>query len=177
MRRSRSGRPRASQTAPGAASIFAASRSHASRAARCVVGSTARASVSGMTTAMTGIGGEWNNAQQAMLTDRATPGVSSTGRCRAGSSIRKSLEIPLSALRFPIAVDFRRLALNNRWISERWEPFAVQFAAGETTAANAPFAAALDATGDLWRFAGCTVELHPSEGEGFYLNLSSPEPR
>ena len=83
----------------------------------------------------------------------------------------------MSALRFPIAVDFRRVALDNRWISERWEPFAVQFAAGETTAANAPFAAALDATGDLWRFAGCTVELHPSEGEGFYLNLSSPEPR
>jgi len=83
----------------------------------------------------------------------------------------------LSALRFPIAVDFRRVALNNRWVSERWEPFAAHFRAEETTAAHAPVAAALDATGDLWRFAGCTVELHPSEAEGFYLNLSSPEPK
>jgi len=53
----------------------------------------------------------------------------------------------------------------------------VQFSGEETTAAHVPVAAALDATGDLWRFGGCTFELHPSEAEGFYLNLSSPEPK
>ena len=53
----------------------------------------------------------------------------------------------------------------------------MQFSAEVTTAKHLPVASALDATGDLWRFAGCTVELHPSEAEGFYLNLSSPEPK
>lgn len=53
----------------------------------------------------------------------------------------------------------------------------MQFSGEETTAAHVPVAAALDATGDLWRFGGCTFELHPSEAEGFYLNLSSPEPK
>jgi len=83
----------------------------------------------------------------------------------------------LSALRFPIAVDFRRVALDNRWISERWEPFAVVFTPEETDVAGTPVASALDGSGDLWRFEHCTLELHISEAEGYYLNLSSPEPK
>lgn len=67
--------------------------------------------------------------------------------------------------------------LDNRWVSERWEPFAVTFSAEATTAPHRPVAAALDGVGDCWRFSGCIVELHPSEAEGFYLNVSSPEPK
>jgi hypothetical protein len=83
----------------------------------------------------------------------------------------------LSALRFPIAVDFRRIALDNRWISERWEPFAVVFPPIEGGNAGPPVASALDTAGDQWRFLNCTFELHPSEAEGYYLNLTSPDPK
>ena len=84
----------------------------------------------------------------------------------------------MSALRFPIAVDFRRVTLDNRWISERWEPFAVQFTP-EASAGDIgpPVASALDGAGDAWRFSNFTLELHVSEAEGFYLNLTSPEPK
>jgi len=83
----------------------------------------------------------------------------------------------LSALRFPIAVDFRRVALDNRWISERWEPYAVDFTPVEGAAAGPPVASALDATGDRWRFPNCSFELHVSESEGYYLNLTSSDPK
>ena len=83
----------------------------------------------------------------------------------------------MSAIRFPIAVDFRRVALDNRWISERWEPFAVVFTPQEVSAAGTPVASSLDPSGDLWRFEDCTLEFHPSEAEGYYLNLTSPQPK
>jgi hypothetical protein len=37
----------------------------------------------------------------------------------------------------------------------------------------------IDAAGALerWRFAGQVAELHPTEGEGYWLNLNSPDPR
>ncbi len=83
----------------------------------------------------------------------------------------------MPATRFPIAVDFRRIALDNRWVSERWEPFAVVFTPQEVTQPGKPSASSLDDSGDLWRFEDCRVEFHPSEAEGYYLNLTSPQPK
>jgi len=34
-----------------------------------------------------------------------------------------------------------------------------------------------DGAGTRWRFTGYAIELHRSEAEGYYLNLSAPEPR
>jgi hypothetical protein len=74
-----------------------------------------------------------------------------------------------------------RVPLVNRWVSEKWQPATV-------VAVGAP-AVNLEVTpgapqllhdtpdGTQWRFPRCPVELHPSEAEGYYLNLSSPQPR
>ena len=81
----------------------------------------------------------------------------------------------MSAQRFPLAVILQRTPLANRWVSERWEPVAV-----ELEAVVSPSAAALigdDANGTRWRFGGMAVELHPSEAEGYYLNITSAEPK
>jgi hypothetical protein len=31
--------------------------------------------------------------------------------------------------------------------------------------------------GAQWRFPRCAIDLHPTEAEGYYLNLSAPQPR
>ena len=68
----------------------------------------------------------------------------------------------------------QKTALANRWISERWEPVGAEPSSSETLAvvrvADAP-------NGPRWRFEGHTIELHRTEGEGYFLNLSAPEPK
>jgi hypothetical protein len=73
-------------------------------------------------------------------------------------------------LRFPVAVVMQRIALDNRWVSERWEAFAVEL---ETVPERA-----LEALSESrWRCSGLEVELHPVEAEGYYLNISAREPK
>jgi hypothetical protein len=81
----------------------------------------------------------------------------------------------MSPLRFPVAVIFQRTILVNRWISERWEPIAIE----EEVAPSSlqPIKVADDAAGTRWRFGGHLFELHPSEAEGYYLNLAAPDPK
>jgi hypothetical protein len=80
-----------------------------------------------------------------------------------------------STLRFPIAVIFRRTPLANRWASERWEPLFVE--ADPTPAARQPVRLGDGAEGTTWRFGGQSLELHPTEAEGYHLNLTAPEPK
>ena len=81
----------------------------------------------------------------------------------------------MSPLRFPVAVIFQRTPLANRWVSERWEPIAVEIEATPTS--SLPIKVADDASGARWRFGGHSFELHPSEAEGYYLNLAAPDPK
>lgn len=83
----------------------------------------------------------------------------------------------MTALRFPVAVIIQRTPLTNRWISERWEPIAVEPLPPGAQVAEGPELIADDATGARWRFAGHALELHRSEAEGYYLNITSPEPK
>ena len=83
--------------------------------------------------------------------------------------------IPMSTMRFPVAITMRRTPVANRWISERWEPLVVEVDA-ETVAITA-IKVADDAAGTQWRFRGHWIELHRTEGEGFHLNITSPEPK
>jgi hypothetical protein len=84
----------------------------------------------------------------------------------------------MSPLRFPVAVIFERTTLANRWISERWEPIAVIPPVAEPAAvALPPVKIGDDAAGTRWRFDGHAFELHPSEAEGYYLNIVAPEPK
>src|SRR5512144_341816 len=72
---------------------------------------------------------------------------------------------------FPLSIIMRRVPVANRWISEKWDVAAV-----------APDARhdAIDCTVqgvDSWLWRGFALDLHPSEAEGYYLNLSAPDPR
>ena len=84
----------------------------------------------------------------------------------------------MSPLRFPVAVIFERTPLANRWVSERWEPIAVIPPVTEAAAVvQSPVKISDNAAGTRWRFDGHAFELHPSEAEGYYLNIVAPEPK
>jgi hypothetical protein len=85
-------------------------------------------------------------------------------------------------MRFPVAVIFERTTLANRWVSERWEPVAVVPPVVPTPSAGAPGAPTPvkisdEPSGTRWRFDGHAFELHPTEAEGYYLNLVAPDPK
>ena len=79
-------------------------------------------------------------------------------------------------MRFPVAVILQRTPLANRWTAERWEPVAVEPVAADAPA-GAPAKIADDAAGTRWRFSGFAIELHRSEAEGFFLNVTAPDPK
>jgi len=89
-------------------------------------------------------------------------------------------ELPMAALRFTVAVIFQRTAIVNRWISEKWEPVAVvpPVASANSVADKAPPVRINDESSTArWRFDDQAFELHPCEAEGYYLNLTSPDPK
>ncbi|HKW81164.1 MAG TPA: DUF3305 domain-containing protein [Casimicrobiaceae bacterium] len=77
-------------------------------------------------------------------------------------------------LRFPVAVVIERVPLASRWASERWQVGAV-----ERDDMPIPTTVRLsdDASATRWRFTGFGVELHRSEAEGYFLNITALEPK
>ena len=68
----------------------------------------------------------------------------------------------------------QRFPLQNRWADEQWRPVAADAGdTGEVTLERLQD----DAAGTRWRFGGLPIELHRSESEGYYLNLTSDEPK
>ena len=80
----------------------------------------------------------------------------------------------MQAARIPVDVIMERVPLHNRWLSERWLPIAVVPASAH--AMHEAFAR-LPGEVERWQCGTYDVELHPSEAEGYYLNLSAPEPK
>lgn len=80
----------------------------------------------------------------------------------------------MSALRFPVDVIMQRTTLYNRWGGERWEPIRVEIAESATMSVSAMES---DAQSQRWRFGGHALELHRSEAEGYFLNISAPDPK
>jgi hypothetical protein len=80
--------------------------------------------------------------------------------------------------RFSVAVVMQRRALNNRWQSEAWEPFGVlPYCDGACEGEVGP-RMILDADGvTQWLYAGHEIRLHRDEAEGYYLNVSTAEPK
>ncbi|HXX86619.1 MAG TPA: DUF3305 domain-containing protein [Casimicrobiaceae bacterium] len=78
-------------------------------------------------------------------------------------------------LRFPVAVTIERAPLTNRWVSEQWRIATVEPADdhGQTACERL----ADDGNVARWRCRGLAIELTRSEAEGYYLNISSPEPK
>jgi hypothetical protein len=74
-----------------------------------------------------------------------------------------------------LAVVMERVRLANRWATERWEAKGVvrdlaSPGSSERVIVNDP-----DLTQIL--FPGLTLRLHPDEAEGYYLNITSPQPK
>jgi len=72
---------------------------------------------------------------------------------------------------FPLCVVMRRVPVVNRWISEKWELADVR------PDNFAPEVCRFPLESDSWLWRGFTLDLHPSEGEGYYLNMVAPDPR
>lgn len=72
---------------------------------------------------------------------------------------------------FSVSVVMRRVPIVNRWVSEKWELASVE---PDAVTAAISCTALPD---DAWHWRGFTLDLHPSEAEGYFLNLSAPDPR
>jgi hypothetical protein len=82
---------------------------------------------------------------------------------------------------FLVDVLMECVPLANRWVGEQWRPAAVlpigELARDARVAETVgPERIADGPTGTTWRFPGHTVELHPSEAEGYFLNITSDTP-
>lgn len=76
---------------------------------------------------------------------------------------------------FSVAVVMERVALANRWQSERWQLAGVlPLDGGESDEPRV----LIEREGLLQRLhPGFAVRIHADEAEGYYLNVTSPEPR
>jgi uncharacterized protein DUF3305 len=91
----------------------------------------------------------------------------------------------MAPLRQAVDVVVARIPVASRWASERWQPVAVEIASpasvGPGTARDlVPGACAcvpVEGDGNRWCCTGFEIELHPSEAEGHFLNLTAPDPR
>ena len=84
------------------------------------------------------------------------------------------MEENLTATRsYPLAVIMQRTVLNNRWASEQWE---AQGVVRDTTGGEARVIVEREAFRRIL-FPGHRLYLARDEAEGYYLNLTSPEPK
>ena len=86
--------------------------------------------------------------------------------------------ITMRATRIPVAVEFERVPVASRWADSRWQPSRVVPVDGDPDASDDSAVERLEPEGALerWCFPGQTTEMHPVESEGYYLNLSAPDP-
>jgi len=80
----------------------------------------------------------------------------------------------MTLVRFPVAVIMERIPLTNRWVNEQWRAAAVEL---DADAEHPPEPLGTHSDTTRWRVPGHTIELHRSEGEGYYLNLASGDPK
>jgi len=73
-----------------------------------------------------------------------------------------------------LAVIMQRRALTNRWQSEAWEPSGV--VVGESVKGE-PRQLVNEPDLQQWLHPGFELVLHRDEAEGYYLNITSPQPK
>ena len=73
---------------------------------------------------------------------------------------------------FPIAIVMQRRPAVSRWADFIWEPFGVVPSPGSGKKLLIEQAGLVQ-----WLHDGFTLELHRDEAEGYYLNLTAPDPR
>jgi len=80
----------------------------------------------------------------------------------------------MQAVRIAVDVIMEREELHNRWATERWQAHAVAPAAGGATGAVERLP---EGVSERWIFNRLPVDIHVTESEGYYLNLTSPDPK
>jgi hypothetical protein len=76
---------------------------------------------------------------------------------------------------YALAVIMQRTAINNRWATEQWEAKGI---VRDTSAADTPPRVIVQGEGfTQMLFPGHHLHLARDEAEGYYLNLTSPEPK
>lgn len=87
----------------------------------------------------------------------------------------------MSVTRIPVDVVMECVRLDNRWVTEQWQPATVVAVGppfhGPAPEPGQPQLLHESAEGAQWRFPQQTVELHKSEAEGYFLNITAPQPR
>ena len=73
------------------------------------------------------------------------------------------------------SVNFRKRPVNSRWAEFEWDTASVCVADDAPIERVGPIECVVDHEGQ-WHYDGERIELHPSEGEGYWLNLNSPGP-
>ena len=73
------------------------------------------------------------------------------------------------------SVNFRKRPVTSAWVDFEWDTASVSVADDHPIGRNGPTDCAVDGE-TQWRYEGERIELHPSEGEGYWLNLNSPLP-
>ena len=76
---------------------------------------------------------------------------------------------------FAFAVIMERLAGNDRWATERWE--AKGIVPDLPAADNAPRVIYADERTEQMLFPGLALRLEPREAEGYYVNITSTQPK
>jgi hypothetical protein len=83
-----------------------------------------------------------------------------------------SVSSPVSC---PIGVIMERVALNNRWVAEKWEAKGVVRDDSPRGTAERVIVRGEGIVQLL--FPGHVIRLHRDEAEGYYLNITSPQPK
>ena len=74
----------------------------------------------------------------------------------------------------PVAIIMQRRALQNRWQSETWEPFGIVL---NHVGTGGPALLVEEGAIAQWLHPGFELKLFRDETEGYYLNVSSNDPR
>ena len=75
---------------------------------------------------------------------------------------------------FDLAVVMQKRPIKNRWQSELWEPVAVVSQSASDASAGGHY---VEGDVERWVFDGLRLVLRREEAEGYYLNISTQEPR
>ena len=73
------------------------------------------------------------------------------------------------------SVAFRKRPVASRWIDFEWDTVSIMVSDDQQVTPVGPLEFAVG-NETQWRWDGERIDLHPSEGEGYWLNLNSPQP-
>lgn len=96
-----------------------------------------------------------------------------------GKEVAGAKAMPVT--RIPVDVVMECVRLDNRWASEQWQPATVIAVGppfrGPPPTPGPPRLLHDSAEGAQWLFPQQVVELDQSEAEGYFLNITAPQPR